>query len=152
MLYKLSPVCNRLGMREKYPSDLTDKEWAFLEPLIPGDAKLGRPPRYCKREIANAIFYLVRSGCAWRMMPHDLPPWRICYHYFSKWKHAGVWEAIHDRLRDIVRTHHGKKKPQPLRLWTRRVLKQLITEESVAMMRANASSEGRGTFSWTASG
>jgi len=44
------------------------------------------------------------------MMPHDLPPWRICYHYFSKWKHAGVWEAIHDRLRYIVRTHHGKKR------------------------------------------
>ncbi|NBB78227.1 MAG: transposase [Verrucomicrobia bacterium] len=56
----------------------------FLEPLIPGGSKLGRPARYSKREIANAIFYLVRSGCAWRMMPHDLPPCRICYHYFSR--------------------------------------------------------------------
>jgi transposase len=77
------------------------------------------------------------------MIPHDLPPWRICYHYFSKWKHEGVWEAIHDRLRDIVRTHHGK---------TRKVLKQLITAESVAMMQANASWAERDTYSWTASG
>lgn len=80
-----------------------------IDPLIPGDSKLGRPPRYPKRAIVNAIFYLVRSSCAWRMIPHDLPPWRICYHYFSKWKHEGVWEAIHERLRDIVRAHHGKK-------------------------------------------
>ena len=94
---------------KKYLSDLPDKERAFLETLIAGDSHLGRPPRYAKREIANAIFYLVRSGCAWRMMPHDLPPSRICYQYFSNWKHEGVWEAIHHRLRDIVRTHHGKK-------------------------------------------
>ena len=141
-----------LCMRDSYPSDLTDKEWALLEPLIPGGSKLGRPPRYSKREIVNAIFYLVRSGCAWRMIPNDLPPWRICYHYFSKWKHEGVWETIHDRLRDIVRTHHGKKKLQPPRSWTRKVLKQLTMEESVAMMQANASWGARGTYSWTALG
>ena len=140
--------CQRLGMREQYPSDLTDQEWAFLEPLIPGAAKLGRPPRYPKREIVNAIFFLVRSGCAWRMMPHDLPPWRICYHYFSSWKHAGIWEGIHDRLRDFVRLQHGKKKPRPLRLWIRRALKQLITPESVVMMRENAFWDARDTCSW----
>ena len=138
-------------MREGYPSDLTDKEWALLKPLIPGGSQLGRPPRYLKREIVNAIFYLVRSGCAWRMMPRDLPPWRICYHYFSKWKHDEVWESIHDQLRDIVRTHHGKKKLQPLRLSTRRVLKQLITAESVAMMQANGLWVERDTYSWTVS-
>ena len=151
-MYIRARVCNRLRMREKYPTDLTDKEWAFMEPLIPGEEKLGRPARYAKREIANAIFYMVRSGCAWRMMPHDLPPWRICYHYFSKWKHAGVWERIHDALRDIARVHHGKKKPQPLRLSIRKVLKQLITEESVAMMQANASWAARDTYSWIRSG
>ena len=139
-------------MCDRYPSDLTNNEWAFLEPLISGGSELGRRPRYSKREIVNAIFYLVRSGCAWRMMPKDLPPWRICYHYFSKWKHQGVWEQIHDYLRDLIRTHHGKKKLQPLRLSTRKVLKQLITEESVAMMLANGYWAERGTYSWIALG
>jgi putative transposase len=136
-------------MREKYPSDLTDKEWAFLEPLIPGGAKLGRPPKYSKREIVNAIFYLIRSGCSWRMIAHDLPPWRICYYYFMIWKRDGVWEDIHERLREIVRMHHGKKKPPPLRLWTRRVLKQLTTVESVAMMQANGLWAAKDTYLWT---
>ena len=138
-------------MREKYPSDLNDDEWRFLEPLVPGAHKLGRPPKYKKREVLNAIFYLVRSGCAWRMLPHDLPPWRICYYYFMVWKREGVWEAIHDRLREIVRTHHGKKKPRPLRLLTHKALKQLTTEESVAMMQANASWVAKDTYSWIAS-
>ena len=139
-------------MREKYPSDLTDAEWRFLEPLIPGGHKLGRPPKYAKREIVNAVFYLVRSGCAWRMLAHDLPPWRICYYYFMIWKRDGVWEAIHERLREIVRTHHGKKKPRPLRSSTLRVLKQLITAEYAAMMQASGSWAAKDTFSWTASG
>lgn len=97
-------------MRDKYPSYLTDKEWSFLEPLIPGASHLGRPPKYSRRQIVNAIFYLVRGGCAWRMLPHDLPPWRICYYYFMGWKRDGIWESIHDRLRDLAWTHHGKKK------------------------------------------
>lgn len=139
-------------MRERYPSDLTDKEWACLEPLIPGGSHLGRPPKYTKREIVNAIFYLVRSGCAWRMMPHDMPPWRICYYYFMLWKREGVWEAIHEHMRDRVRLSHGKKKPQPLRLSTRKVLKQLITAESVAMMQANGLWGARDTYSWIHSG
>ena len=66
--------------REPYPSDLTDAEWAVLEPLIPGSSKLGRPPRYEKRAVLNAIFYVVRSGCSWRMLPGEMPPWRIVYH------------------------------------------------------------------------
>ena len=135
-------------MRDNYPSDLTDKEWKILEPLIPGASVLGRPSKYTKREIVNAIFYLVRSGCSWRMMAHDLPPWKICYYYFMMWNQQGVWEKIHQALRDLARVHAGKKKPQPLRLSTRRVLKQLITPESVAMMQANGLWAEKDTFSW----
>ncbi len=98
-------------MRDNYPSDLTDKEWKILEPLIPGASVLGRPPKYTKREIVNAIFYLVRSGCSWRMMAHDLPPWKICYYYFMTWNQQGVWEKIHQALRDQARVHAGKKSP-----------------------------------------
>ena len=68
---------------ESYPSSLTDAEWKVIEPLVPGPKLFGRPPRYKKRAILDAIFYVVRSGCAWRLLPHDLPPWRIVYHYLA---------------------------------------------------------------------
>lgn len=121
----------------------------MLERLIPEAKKRGRPPRYPKREIVNAIFYLVRSGCSWRMLPHDLPPWRICYYYFMIWKRDGVWVKIHDQLRDMARVHAGKKKPQPLRSSTRRALNLLITPEFAAMMQESGSSEEKDTFLWT---
>jgi putative transposase len=120
----------------RYPSDLSDVEWEWIKVHIPGPGKLGRPARYAKREIINAIFYITRSGGGWRMMPKDFPHWRICYHYFARWQKDGVWERIHEVLRERVRLKHGKKKPLPLRLSTRRVLKQLITPECVATMLA----------------
>ncbi|MDQ8200897.1 IS5 family transposase [Pelagicoccus enzymogenes] len=96
--------------KDSYPSDLSDNEWSVIEPLIPGPSKLGRPPRYDKRRVLDGIFYVVRSGIAWRMMPKDLPPWRICYHYFSKWKDEGIWLKLHEELRGFVRYRSGKKK------------------------------------------
>lgn len=137
-----------MDQRNTYPSDLTDKEWDVLKKLVPGNSKLGRPARYARREIVNAIFYIVRSGCAWRMMPHDLPPWRICYYYFMKWKQCGLWQEIHDHLRGLVRLKAGKKKPRLLRPSTARVLRQLTTPEFVDMMQAKESREGNGTYSW----
>ena len=71
-----------MPIQEPYPSNLTDAEWKQIEPLVPGPKLFGRPPRYTKRAILDGIFYVVRSGCAWRMLPHDLPPWRIIYYYF----------------------------------------------------------------------
>lgn len=118
-----------------YPSDLTDSEWALIEPMVPGSSKLGRPPRYEKRRILDAIFYVVRSGCAWRLLPHDLPPWRIVYHYFALWRSQGQWDKIHDTLRDSVRQKSGKKKPRPLRSSTLRALRYLTTLECAATMR-----------------
>ena len=96
--------------REPYPSDLTDAEWTILQPLLPGPAQLGRPPRYEKRAILNAIFYVVRSGCSWRMLPGEMPPWRIVYHYFMCWRQEGRWLVMHDALRDALRRWSGKKK------------------------------------------
>lgn len=132
-----------------YASDLTDDEWAVIEPLIPGDCLIGRPPRYAKRRVLDAIFYLVRTGIAWRMMPNDLPPWRICYHYFSKWKREGVWQKLHDRLRDFVRYRSGKKKPRPLRSSTLKASGLLATAEFAAMMQERRLREGSGIYSWT---
>ena len=117
-----------------YPSDLNDDEWAILDPLIPKARRPGRPQKYSKRAILNAIFYLVRSGCAWRMLPRDLPPWKLVWHYFAHWKKQGVWTGLNDALRDAVRLKAGKKKPRRLRSSTRKACAQLSKADFVATM------------------
>ncbi len=98
--------------QEPYPSDLNEVEWELLRPLVNVPPKLGRPPRHDRRLVLNAIFYVVRSGCAWRLLPHDLPPWRLCYYYFAKWRENGLWVQINDQLREAVREKRAKKSPQ----------------------------------------
>lgn len=124
---------------EPYPSDLSDAEWEILAPLIPGPARLGRPPRYEKRAILNAIFYVVRSGCSWRMLPSEMPPWRIVYYYFMRWREEGVWINLHEALRNALRQRSGKKKPPGLRYSMRRVLELLTTQEGAALMQERRS-------------
>ena len=133
--------------KEPYPSDLNEGEWELLRPLISVPPKLGRPPRHDRRLVLNAIFYVVRSGCAWRLLPHDLPPWRLCYYYFAKWRENGLWQEINEHLREAVREKRAKKKPPALRSSTRRVLKWLTTPECAAMMRARRS-EGENGIWW----
>ena len=94
--------------RQPYPSDVTDHEWELIHHLVPPAKSGGRPEDYPKREILNGIFYVVRSGCAWRMLPHDLPPWQLVYHYFWRWRKDGTWEIIHDLLRGHVRAAEGR--------------------------------------------
>ena len=89
--------------RPAYPSDLTDEQWAILGPLIPPTPKNGRPREADMREVMNAILYLLRTGCPWRHLPHDLPPYRTVFHYFTKWRKCGVWKKIHDKLHGRVR-------------------------------------------------
>jgi putative transposase len=99
-----------MNPRPPYPTDLSDTEWALIQHLVPEAKSGGRPEAYPKREILNAIFYLLRSGCAWRMLPHDLPPWRIVYHYFRAWRQDGTWQVLHDLLRGDVRVAAGKQR------------------------------------------
>lgn len=98
--------------RTPYPSDLTDEQWARIAPRIPGAKPGGRPRTVEMREVLNAIWYVVRSGCAWRMIPHDLPPWRTVYGYFREFRAAGVWRRLHDALREQVRRRDGRE-PTP---------------------------------------
>ena len=98
--------------REVYPTDLTDAEWNYLVPHLPAPKEVGRPRRHTVREILNAIFYLLRSGCAWRLLPHDLPPWKAVYHYFRLWRVQGIWDTIHQALRAAIRATDGRD-PQP---------------------------------------
>jgi transposase len=96
--------------RQPYPTDLSDKEWGLIKHLVPEAKAGGRPEEYPKREILNAIFYLLRSGCSWRMLPHDLPPWRIVYDYCRQWRRDGTWHLMHELLRGDVRAAAGKRR------------------------------------------
>jgi putative transposase len=91
-----------------YPTDLTDTEWHLIAPLLPQPAKPGRPRKYSLRTILNAIFYVLRTGCQWRCLPHDLPPWKTVYHYFRLWRKEKPWQRIHDRLRTQLRVALGR--------------------------------------------
>lgn len=91
-----------------YPSDLTDREWRILEPLLPLPARRGRPRKYALRAILNAIFYVLRTGCQWRALPHDMPPWATAYHYWRVWRKTGLWEQLNTRLREHVRVALGR--------------------------------------------
>ena len=95
--------------RKKYPSDLSEKEWRIIKPFIPPAKLGGRPRSICIREVLNAIFYILRAGCAWRMLPHDFPAWQTVYGYFRQWKRDGIWEAMNDALRETLRLQAGRE-------------------------------------------
>ena len=95
--------------RKTYPSDLSDIEWILFASLIPTAKPGGRPRSVDIREILNAIFYILRSGCAWRMLPHDFPAWQTVYGYFRKWRQEGLWEQMNAALRESVRTQAGRE-------------------------------------------
>lgn len=99
-------------MRKPYRTDLSDAEWACLRDHLPAPKGTGRPRVHALREILDAIFYIVRGGCAWRLLPHGLPPWKTVYHYFRLWRIDGTWERLHRTLRERVRVRLGRD-PQP---------------------------------------
>lgn len=98
--------------RKPYPTDLSDAEWPLIEPLIPPEKPGGHPRTSDMREIVNAIFYLLRAGCAWRLLPHDLPPWPTVYYYLQRWRADGTWQTLNDTLRRDLRRQVGKD-PEP---------------------------------------
>src|ERR687896_698183 len=99
-------------MRRPYSTDLSDAEWAYLEEHLPTTENEGRPRVHSLREILDAIFYIARSGCAWRLLPHDFPPWKAIHHYFRIWRIDGTWERSNAALRRRLRARLGRD-PQP---------------------------------------
>src|SRR3954451_1586935 len=95
-----------------YDSDLTEAEFAILEPLLPTRKTRGRPRSAALREILDATFYVLRGGVRWRMLPDGFPPWKTAFHYFRQWRPSGLWEAINAALRERVREKVGRT-PQP---------------------------------------
>ena len=98
--------------RKPYPTDLTDEQWAIIEPLIPPCKPGGRDRKTDMREVVNALRYLVRGGVAWRLLPHDFPPQGTVWWYYWCWRQDGTWVRMHDALRERVRTQAGKE-PTP---------------------------------------
>ncbi|MDT0454080.1 IS5 family transposase [Streptomyces hesseae] len=98
--------------RAVYPTDLSDAEWVVLAPLIPPPKPGGRPPEHSRREIIDALAYWLRAGCAWRLLPHDFPPWQTVYHYWRVWRIEGRWEEILATLRARERAGRGRN-PTP---------------------------------------
>jgi putative transposase len=94
--------------REQYPSDVTDEQWRILVKLLPCPCRRGRKP-IDRRRVLNAILYVVRSGCQWRMLPRSFPAWSTVYGIFWKWRREGLWERLHDALRERVRRAAGKQ-------------------------------------------
>lgn len=98
--------------RQAYQSDLKDQEWNLINPLLPSKSTVGsrgRPQEWPLREILNAIFYILKAGCAWRLMPHDLPPWQTVYYHYRKWSKDGTWERLNTTLREEVRQQAGRQ-------------------------------------------
>ena len=96
--------------RRPYPSDLSDEEWALLKPLLTSHERRGRPPKWPTRRVADAVFYLLRSGCAWRMLPREYPPWQTVYYHFRRWRLAARIATHMHRVAGSVRL--SEKSPQ----------------------------------------
>lgn len=97
-------------MEAVYPSDLSNEQWRAMSRVIPPAKPGGRPRTVDMRQVLNALFYLARTGCAWRMLPKDYPPKDTVYYYFKCFRQDGTWERIHDLLRKRVRRKHGKRR------------------------------------------
>ncbi len=94
--------------RRSYPSDLSDREWDIIEPLLPKPKTGGRHRKTDIREVVNAILYLLSEGCQWRALPHDFPPWSTVRTYFDKWKRKRIWYELNIVLRKRLRIQEGR--------------------------------------------
>ena len=125
--------------RKPYPSDLTDAEWAILEPLIPVAKSGGRPRIVNMRQVLNGIFYVLKSGCQWDMLPHDLPPKGTVYHYFNTWRKDGTWQEMNQVLGEDVRQELGREATPSAAIIDSQSVKTTEKGVVVATMLANKS-------------
>jgi putative transposase len=134
--------------RNPYPSDVTDEQWSLIEPHIPPEKFGGRPRTVDMREVINAVLYLNRTGCSWRMLPHDLPPWGTVHYYYRRFRLDGVWPKIHDHLREAVRVEAGRQKTPSAAIIDSQSVKTAEKGGAAGTTLARKSAAERGT-SWS---
>lgn len=128
--------------RNPYPSDLTDRQWSIIEPLIPPAQPGGRHRSVDMRRVIDGILYLSRSGCSWRMLPHEFPPWGTVHYYYRRFRLDGTWQKIHDKLREKVRCQVGKKPTPSAAVIDSQSVKTAAKGGIVATMRVRKSRAG----------
>jgi putative transposase len=133
--------------RNPYPTDLSDEEWDVIQPSVPQANARRRPEKYPKRDILNGIFYVARSGCAWRLLPHDLPPWESVYHSFWHGRQDGTWQLMHDLLRGDVREAEGRHRQPSAGSLESQSVKTTAKGGSAAMTRPSRSRGARAIVS-----
>ncbi len=119
-----------------YPSDVSDGEWALLEPFTRYEGYC-RPRIHDIRQVVHGIFYVIRSGCQWRMLPNDFPPWKTVYDYYWRWRRNGTWDRMHDALREAVRNQEGRSPAPSAAIIDSRSVKTAQKGGSGAMTEAN---------------
>ena len=140
-----------MDTRRAYPTDLTGPQWAQVSRFIPAPKPGGRPAKYERREIVNALLYVARTGCQWRAMPHDLPPWRITYWYFMRWRKDGTLERLHEELRGDLRQAEGRRRQPSAAVIDSQSAKTTEKGGPGAMTPARRSPAASVTSSWTRS-
>jgi transposase len=135
-----------MAKRQAYPSDLSDEGWQILDPLVPAVKSGGRPADHERREIVNGILYVLRTGCQWRALPHDLPPWKTVYTYFRTWRLDGTWKRIHESLRHKVRRAVGKQAEASAAILDSQTVKTTEKGGLAATTRARKSRAEKGIF------
>ena len=135
--------------RIAYPTDLTDAQWRLIEKRIPPAQPGGRYRSVNMREVVNGILYLVRTGCSWRQLPHDFPPWGTVHWYYRCFRLDGTWQKIHDALRDKVRVSAGRKKSPSAAIVDSQSVKTTEKGGRMATTRARRSTVASGILSST---
>jgi transposase len=140
-----------MDKRQPYPSDLSQPEWAQVCRFIPAPKPGGRPAKDERREIVNALLYVARTGCQWRALPHDLPPWTTVYWYFRTWKTDATLDRLMAELRGDLRVAEGHKRQPSAAILDSQSVKTTEKGGSAATMVERWSPDASGTSSWTRS-
>ena len=138
-----------MNTRKAHPVDLTGPQWAQVSRFVPAPKPGGRPAKYPRREIVNAVLYVVRTGCQWRAIPHDLPPWRITYWYFMQWRKDGTLQRLHEELRGDLRQAEGRQRQPSAAVLDSQSSKTTEKGGSGGMTPGRRCVAASGTSSWT---